>query len=122
MNSLNSMQIQQLQRQSAPPASQGVHVSTIEQKTVVPDAVRNAIAKTAARTQQGENIFDQQGTKVEMAKDVMSALSQMGEDTSSFNKKKKEDNEPVIHGVKEWKPKDNKKRSDFMKNLHKKGL
>ncbi len=123
MNSLNSVQIQQMQRQQMQPqipATQGVRVSTIEQKTVVPDAVRNAIANTAARAQ--ENIFDQQGNKVEIANDIMSALNQMGEDTSNFTKKKQETNEPEIKGVKEWKPKENKKRSDFMKNLHKKGL
>ena len=115
---VSSMQFQQLQQPPQQPVSQGVRVSTIGQKTVVPDAVRNAIAKTAA--QSNENIFDQQGKKVNIATDITSALSQMGEDTSSYNKSKKEDNEPVVQGYKEWKPKEDKKLANFKKGLNKK--
>ncbi|MDE6706894.1 MAG: hypothetical protein K2K06_02515 [Oscillospiraceae bacterium] len=104
------------------PVSQGVRVSTIGQNTVIPDSVRNAIAKTA--TQTGTNIFDQQGKKVEVLTDITSALSQMGADTSSFNKPQKEEEEPVIQGYKEWRPRerDDKKLADFKKGLHKKNL
>ncbi|MDE6005374.1 MAG: hypothetical protein K2G88_08325, partial [Oscillospiraceae bacterium] len=105
-------------QQPQQPVSQGVRVSTIGQKTVVPDAVRNAIAKTAA--QSSENIFDQQGKKVEVATDITSALNQMGADTSYLNKPKQEENEPVIQGYKEWRPKEDKKLANFKKGLNKK--
>lgn len=119
-SSVQFHQLQPKQPQQPPqqPVSQGVRVSTIGQKTVVPDAVRNAIAKTAA--QSNENIFDQQGKKVHIATDITSALSQMGEDTSSYNKPQKEENEPVVQGYKEWKPKEDKKLANFKKGLNKK--
>ena len=117
----NSMQFQQMQQPVPPPrqpVSQGVRVSTIGQNTTVPDAVRNAIAKTAA--QSNENIFDQQGKKVHVATDIASALNQIGVDTSSYNKPQKEENEPVVQGYKEWKPREDKKLANFKKGLNKK--
>ena len=124
MNSvqLSSIQFQQLQQQAVQPqpASQGVRVSTIGQTSnkAMPATVRNAIAQTAARS--GENIFDQQGNQVKVADNVMDALNQMGADTSSFNKKK-ESNEPVVKGYEEYDP-NKKKRSNFIKDLKRKGL
>ena len=66
----------------------------------MPDVVRSALAKSAAPQ---KNIFDQQGGAVPVMDNIEDILSSMGEDTSQFKTKKKED--PTVNlQYEEYKP------------------
>ena len=87
---------------AAPMHPQGVRVSVVDQEahTHMPDVVRSALAKSAAPQ---KNIFDQQGGAVPVMDNIEDILSSMGEDTSQFKTKKKED--PTVNlQYEEYKP------------------